>query len=140
MIWPTNSVIEARLLFNFCTFGAVLYLRFCQFLLNKSPNFPDFFGLLFEIVFYSKQSSITELTVLQTKNVNCVWSSKAQKSKPLRFSEHLVCRFKFLPISLYFCSILKPRETHIKMAGSHTMKIPENDNQTGQFPIKKNVI
>ena len=62
-----NSVIEARLLFNFCTFGAVLYLRFCQFLLNKSPNFPDFFGLLFETVFYSKQSSITELTVCNSK-------------------------------------------------------------------------
>ena len=58
-----NSVIEARLLFNLCTFGAVLYLRFCQFLQNNSQNFPDFFGLLFETAFYSKQSYITELTV-----------------------------------------------------------------------------
>ena len=47
-----NSVIEARLLFNHYTFGAVLYLRFYQFLLNKIPNFPDFFGLLFETVLY----------------------------------------------------------------------------------------
>ena len=58
-----NFVIEACLLFNFCTFEAVLYLRFWQFLLNKSPNFPDFFGLLFETVFYLKQSSITDLAV-----------------------------------------------------------------------------
>ena len=58
-----NSVIEARLPFNFCIFGVVLYLRFCQFLQNKSPNFPDFFGLLFETVFYSKQPSKTEFMV-----------------------------------------------------------------------------
>ena len=46
---------------QFWTFEAVLY--FCQFLLNKSPNFHDFFSLLFETVFYSKQSSIKESTV-----------------------------------------------------------------------------
>ena len=67
MTITVNSVIEARLLFNFCTFGAVLYLRFCQFLLNKSPNFHDFFSLPFETVFYSKQSSIEEFTVSRSK-------------------------------------------------------------------------
>ena len=63
-IWYTvNSGIEARLLFNFWTFVAVFYLSFCQFLCNKSPNFHDFSSLLFETVFYSKQSSIPEFTV-----------------------------------------------------------------------------
>ena len=56
--------LEACLVFNFWTFGAVLYLSFGQFLLNKSPNFYDFFSLLFKSVFYSKQSSIEEFTVI----------------------------------------------------------------------------
>ena len=42
-------------------FWTFLYLRLNQFLLNKSPNFPDLFGLLFKTVIYSKQSSITGL-------------------------------------------------------------------------------
>ena len=45
-----NSVIEARLLYNFYTFRAVLYLRFGQFLQNKSLIFPIF------SVFYLRQS------------------------------------------------------------------------------------
>ena len=40
-----------------------MYSSFCQFLLNKSPNFHDFFSLLFETGFNSKQSSIKEFTV-----------------------------------------------------------------------------
>ena len=46
--YTVNSGIEARLLFNFWTFEAVLYSSFCQFLFNKSPNFHDF------TVFYSR--------------------------------------------------------------------------------------
>ena len=57
-----------KFLFNFWTFGAVLYLKFCEFLLNKSPDFPNFFGLLLETVFYLKLSSITEVTVYQLAN------------------------------------------------------------------------
>ena len=45
-----NSSIEAGLVFNFWTFRAGLYLSFCQILQNKSPNFHDFFSLLFENV------------------------------------------------------------------------------------------
>ena len=37
----------------------------CLFLLNKSPKFHNFFRLLFETVFYSKQSSIEEISVPQ---------------------------------------------------------------------------
>ena len=58
-----NSEIEARLLFNFWTFGIVLYLSICQFLFNKNPNFHEFFSFLFETEFYSKKSSIPEFTV-----------------------------------------------------------------------------
>ena len=58
-----NSGIEARLLSNFWTFEAVLYSRVCQFLLNKSLKFCDFFILPFETVFYSKQFSIPEFAV-----------------------------------------------------------------------------
>ena len=45
-ISTVSSGIEARLLFNFWTLGTVLYLRFCQFLFYKSPNFHNFFSLL----------------------------------------------------------------------------------------------
>ena len=55
-----NSGIEASLLFNFWTFGKVLYLSFYPLLFNKNPNFHDFFSLLFVTVFYSKQFSIPE--------------------------------------------------------------------------------
>ena len=49
-----NSSIKACLVFNFWTFGAVLYSSFWQFLLNKSPNFQSSIqeSLLFETVFY----------------------------------------------------------------------------------------
>ena len=40
-----------------------MYSSFFQFLLNKNPNFHDFFSLLFEKVFYSNQSSNTDFTV-----------------------------------------------------------------------------
>ena len=51
--YTVNSVIEDCLLFNFGTFGAVLY----SFLLNKSPIFP---------VFYSKQAFIQNSLRLQS--------------------------------------------------------------------------
>ena len=65
--------LEACLVFNFWTFGAVLYLSFGQFLLNKSPNFYDFFSLLFKTVFYSKQSCIKEFTVIRSRVPFNVW-------------------------------------------------------------------
>ena len=49
-----TSGIEVRLLFNFWTFGAVLYLfGFFQFLFNKNANFHEFFSLLFKTIYYS---------------------------------------------------------------------------------------
>ena len=65
--YTVDSGIEARLLFNFWTFGTVFYSSLCQFLFNKSPNFQEFFSLLFETVFYSKQSSIPEFTVFSNE-------------------------------------------------------------------------
>ena len=63
-----NAGIEARLLFHFYIFGADLYLSFFfQFLLNKILILCDFFSLLFENAFYSKQSSIPKFTV----NLKC---------------------------------------------------------------------
>ena len=38
-----NSSIKACLVFDFRTFGAVLYSSFCQFLPNKCQNFHDYF-------------------------------------------------------------------------------------------------
>ena len=61
--YTVHSELESGTLFIFWIIWTGLYLSFCHFLLNKSPNFSDFFGLLFETVFYSKQSSITELTI-----------------------------------------------------------------------------
>ena len=57
-------------IFNFWTFGAVLYSSFFQFLLNKNPNFRDFFSLLFEKVFYSNKSSNIDFSVLKMKKWN----------------------------------------------------------------------
>ena len=69
---PTvNSVIEDRLLFNFFDFRSSLVF---EILLNKCPHFHDFYSrLLFETVFYSKQSSITEFTVYLC-TIRSVWS------------------------------------------------------------------
>ena len=53
-----NSSIKACLVFNFWTFGAVLYLNFCQFLLNKSPNFYNFFSLLLKSLRYLKFTNL----------------------------------------------------------------------------------
>ena len=38
-----------------------------QFLINKSQKFRDLFSLLFDTVFYSRQSTIPEFTVLVLK-------------------------------------------------------------------------
>ena len=62
-LFTVKSVLEDCLVFNFWTFGAVLYSSFFQFLLNKNPNFHNFFSLLFEKVFYSNQSFNTDFTV-----------------------------------------------------------------------------
>ena len=55
-----NSVIEDCLLFNFWTFGAVLYLSFYLIKVQIITTFP---------VFYSRQSSITEFTILVGLNI-----------------------------------------------------------------------
>ena len=78
--FTVNSLIEDGLVFKFWTFGAVLYLSFCQFLLNKTPNFTVFFSLLFETVFYSKQSSIKDFTVYELRLFYMLWWKKLEQN------------------------------------------------------------
>ena len=65
LLITVNSLIKDVLVFNFWTFGAVFYSAIFKFFLNKSPNFHDFFSLLFETSFNSKQSSIKEFTLIK---------------------------------------------------------------------------
>ena len=62
-----ESVIEVGLVFNFWILGADFYSSFYQFLLNKCPHFHEFLRLLFESVFFSSQTTITDCTVLCSK-------------------------------------------------------------------------
>ena len=54
-----------------------------MFLLNKSPNFHDFFGLLFETVLYSKQSSTEEFTVYKGSSLSLGCPVYAERPKVL---------------------------------------------------------
>ena len=65
-IHTVESVIEVGLVFNFWILGADFYLSFYQFLLNKCPHFHEFLRLLFESVFFSSQTTITDCTVFVT--------------------------------------------------------------------------
>ena len=61
--YTVESVIEVGLVFNFWILGADFYSSFYQFLLNKCLYFHEFLRLLFESVFFSSQTTITDCTV-----------------------------------------------------------------------------
>ena len=97
-----------------------------EFLLNKCPNFHDFSSLLFETVFYSKQSSITEFTVLGA------FSNF--------FSEIFFFACEFLDrISLNLClgiplAIARRKQIGFPMSSLQKLKKNENDNLAGDDP------
>ena len=59
-----------------------------EFLLHKIPNFHDILSLLFETVFYSNQSSIPELTVVDSRLIELfayrIWITLTNESKGQR--------------------------------------------------------